>query len=152
MKMSMTTVLLAACGIFLAASPHSQSLADVARKERARRTENAKTGKSAQVVAMDEQAIRQIDAPTFMAVQISGRPESSSTREPQLGELAPSGATPPVVDRSKPIETVRTPPQASTPAPGKNKNKLERGWSDVPDHTNGRGNRVEHQGSLVIYR
>lgn len=134
------TFLVAAIGFAFAASAHSQSLGELARKEKARRKDNATTGKSSQVVVVDENALGTIDAPTFTAVQVTGAPESSSPNASLSGDVAPA---PSASTRPKKLDTMAT---GKTPQPSSSrarKRNSKRGWSDIPDHTNGRGNRAK---------
>lgn len=129
MKRSLRACLLAVGCVSFAASAHSQSLAEAARKEKARRAEIAKTGQDKPAV-LDEWALRNAEAETFTEVKATGAAERQ--RPSDIGRPAPSNpnkaraATPPKT-------TPTTPPSSTTPRVAKT--ELGRGWSTGKDNT-----------------
>ncbi len=161
MRMSLTPLLLAVGSFALAASAHSQSaqsaqsagrpsLAEVARNEKARRAANARTGKSSQVAKVDEQALRNVYAPTFTAVEVTGAGERSSTPAAPTGGTAPSNPNRP--PRSATKETGRTTPKPSTPTAANT--ELGKGWSTnhgVPNTGRGWDTKRSTKGVVPIH-
>jgi hypothetical protein len=101
----------------------------MAKKEKARRAEVAKTGKD-QAVVVDEWALRTVEGETFTAVEATGAAERVRTSEP--GTPAPSNP-----NRARTTPAPKTTPK--TPPSGAPKQaastELGRGWSTGKDNT-----------------
>lgn len=144
----MAMVVVAGC-VSLAASAHSQSLAELAKKEKARRAANAQSGRSAEVVTVDEVALRNAESSTFTAVESNVR-----TASPRPA-LEPSSAPVPVRDRDGAATTKESRKSgASSTNPSANGNKvaetdLGKGWST--NHDNQKGLRPAPPGTQPIH-
>lgn len=118
--------LAAACCLSFAASAQSQSLAEVAKREKARRAENSQTDKDKEVVVVDEFALRNTHASTFSAVEVTGGAtrESAPATPVELGRPAPENP-----NRAKPPAPAKNKTQASAAPPRLEQTELGKGWT-----------------------
>ena len=121
--------LLAVGGLSFAAMAQSQSLAEVAKKEKARRAEIAETSKDKPVVVVDEHALRTTQASTFTAVEVTGG-ATRSTDPVELGRPAPENP-----NRAKPVAPAKKDVQVRRPPPGVANTEMGKGWSTNHDNT-----------------
>lgn len=132
MRHSLAVLFLVLGGLSLAASANSQSLAEAAKKEKARRAKNAANLKDKQVVVIDDHALRNAEASTFSAVQVSGAP--SQARKPvELGRPVPENPnrTRPAASQQKETKSGST----TSSSPRIAETELGRGWSTGKDNT-----------------
>jgi hypothetical protein len=135
--------------VSLASSAHSQSLAELAKKEKARRAANVQSGKSAEVVTVDEVALRNAESSTFTAVESNVR---TASPRPELESTAPNAAA-----RDRASASARNEPSrsgASTSNQSANGNQvaetdLGKGWST--NHDNQKGLRPAPPGTQPIH-
>lgn len=117
-------------GLLLASSAHSQSLAELAKKEKARRARIAADSKNQPATVIDEHALRSVEASTFSAVQVSGAPKRArEVREVELGRPVPEN---PNRTRSASSQKRETKSKSTKSPAG---TELGRGWTTGNDNT-----------------
>jgi len=104
------------------ASP--QSLAELAQKEKARRAEIAKSGKTVEII--DAHALTTVDSDTFTAIEVTGPLREISAASPaELGR--------PILENPNRTIEIDTTPSSSSAQQG----ATGRGWSSGNDHQPG---------------
>ena len=135
MRRVLTVVLLAFGCFSVAAAAHSQSLAEVAKKEKVRRAKNAEQTKAKEVLVLDDHALRNAEASTFSAVQVSGAPTREPVARARLARPLTENpnrkqpATPPKKEANTESGGVPTSPMGAA------QSELGRGWSTGKDNT-----------------
>jgi len=123
MRNAVAILSLASACLVYAGTGHTQSLAEVAKKEKARRAQISETRKDGEVVVVGERALRNANGSTFTAVEVTGGPDRA--------ERSTTAAGPPPVNPNKataPPQTAQsTTPRPSTPTAANT--ELGKGWS-----------------------
>lgn len=137
MRTTIASIVIVAGCICLAASAESQSLAEIAKKEKARRAANAQSSKSDDVVTIDETALRNSESSTFSAVE-----SSVQTAAPASLQSTPVTPVTPRAPRNPRGETRTssgtpsdTAQSTSSGSKGMGNTDLSKGWSTDKDNT-----------------
>ena len=135
MRNAMATLSLASACLAYAGTGHTQSLAEVAKKEKARRAQISETRKDGDVVVVGERALRNANGSTFTAVEVTGARDRAEWSAPAAG---PPPVNPNKATTAPPTKTAQTTPGPSTPTAANT--ELGKGWSKNNEHPpSGRG-------------
>jgi len=123
MRKAVATLSLASACLAYAGTGHTQSLAEIAKNEKARRAKISETRKDGGVVVVDERALRNANGSTFIAVEGTGMRDRA--------ELPTTAAGQPPVNPNRPATTA--PPtkaaQTTPSSPTAANTELGKGWS-----------------------
>jgi hypothetical protein len=129
-NVTMTLWLASVCLTFAGAA-HAQSLADIAKKEKARRAQITETRNDGGGVVVDDHALRNANGSTFSAAEVTGAPKRAEWT-PAPGQPL---ANPNRRATSPPTKTAQTTTGTSNPTPAET--EKGRGWSTQKQPTSG---------------
>lgn len=123
MRNAVAILSLASVCLALAGTARSQSLAEVAKKEKARRAQISQTREDTAVAVVDERALRNANGSTFAGVEVTGARERA--------DLTGSATAPPVnpnrATTAPPTKSAQKTSRPSTPTVANT--ELAKGWS-----------------------